>query len=166
MEKFELNKEVPPTLKESLIRAGMGDRAFLDYRDGNINAYIFMSNITKGELKEFNGSLTVVFKDLTVPFLVLKYKEASFDMPFLPAQSNGNITNELNIIVIEARDFKIKSMRKLGLNMEIVEAIAEAINFINTLSKQDVFNIIKTQIYPTISPDEMHKGGIRQVFRR
>lgn len=105
------------------------------------------------EINEFNGSLAVVFKDLTVPFLVLKYKETSFDMPFFPAKKSGNITNELNIVVIEANKFKIKAMRTLGLNMDMAEAIAGGINFINTLSKQDVINTVRTQIYPTISPD-------------
>jgi hypothetical protein len=67
---------------------------------------------------------------------------------------------------IELNGFILKHNRMLGLEMELVNALVDGVNFTNTLTKEQAQYIISNQIYPNNTAEDMCKGGIRQVFRR
>jgi len=164
LERYKINKQVPPGLLEELKKTNE-ERTFLTYDGKGITAYIILKDITRNELKQYTSNLTVVYKDLEIPFLVLKYKENSFDIPIFPNESL-EIANKLDILIVDLNGYILKSYRRLGLNMNITNAIAAGINFVNTLTKKQIISIIQNQIYIKYTPEQMHKGGIRQVFRK
>ncbi len=165
LEKYEINKIVPSGLLEELKKAGDTERNFLTFNENGITAYIILNKIDKSELKQYNSNLTVIYKDLEVPFLVLKYKEDSFEFPFFPNESL-KIGNALDILFIDLNGYVLKSYRRLGLDMNMLKNITNGIDFVNALSKEQIISIIKNQIYIKYTPEQMHKGGVRQVFRR
>lgn len=163
-EHYQVGKQVPPNFLKS-IESSNEERNFLSFNEHGLTACIILNNITKDELKEFQGNLTVIYKDLEVPFLVLKYKNSSFEFPIFSNESLS-VSNKLTIMVIELNGFILKHNRMLGLEMELVNALVEGVNFTRALTKEQVQSIISNQIYPNNTAEDMCKGGIRQVFRR
>ena len=163
-EHYQVGKQVPPNFLKS-IESSNEERNFLSFNEHGLTACIILNNITKDELKEYQGNLTVIYKDLEMPFLVIKFKDSSFEFPIF---SNDSLTvsNKLTIMFIELNGFILKHNRMLGLEMELVNALVEGVNFTNTLTKEQAQSIISNQIYPNYTAEDMYKGGIRQVFRK
>lgn len=163
-EHYQVGKQVPPTFLKSIENSKV-ERNFLSFNEHGLTACIILNNITKEELKEYQGNLTVIYKDLEVPFLVLKFKNSSFEFPIFVNESL-TVSNKLTIMFIELNGFILKHNRMLGLEMQLVNALVEGVNFTNTLTKEQAQSIISNQIYPKYTAEDMCKGGIRQVFRR
>jgi hypothetical protein len=163
-EHYQVGKQVPPNFLKS-IENSKTERNFLSFNEHGLTACVILNNITKNELKEFQGNLTVIFKDLEIPFLVLKFKDSSFEFPIFSNESLS-VSNKLTIMFIELNGFILKHNRMLGLEMELVNALVDGVNFTNTLTKEQAQYIISNQIYPNNTAEDMCKGGIRQVFRR
>ena len=162
-ELITVGQQVPPHMLSELQKVN-GERAFVTYTDTAMTAFIVLKDIEKFELKEFKGSVTVVYQDYEVPFLVLKYKKASFDMPL--TYHGDFLPNQLNIYVVELNGFVMKHMRVLGLDANISEAMARGIEKTKDLTLPQVMTKVQVKIYPFKSADDMYRGGIRQVFRR
>ena len=165
MEIVKLNKQVPSHLLGELSKA-QGERAFLSYGASGLEAYIVLSEITKSELKEFKGSLTVIYQDYEVPFVILKYKNMSFDMPIFPKEGVPEVGNHLKIFAIELNGYIAKGIRGVGIDMDLMSKITDGINFVSLLSLEQIGSMVQTQVYPKYSQEDMVKGGTRQVFRR
>lgn len=157
MLKFEVGKKIP--IEVGLEKAS-GERAFANI-DGSINVFLVLNNITKSEMEEFNGDLSVILQEYEVPILVLKYKSMSFDMPLL----HGNISeNILNIYIVSFPGYILKHQRMLGLNDDFFEAVKTNIQSIDGMDEMSVYSIVNRHIYPKYSPKDMCKGGVRQRF--
>ncbi|WP_418181371.1 hypothetical protein ACNSOL_11770 (plasmid) [Aliarcobacter lanthieri] len=163
-EHYQVGKQVPPNFLKN-IESSNEERNFLSFNEHGLTACIILNNITKEELKEYQGNLTVIYKDLALPFLVLKFKDSSFEFPIFPNKALS-VSNKLTIMFIELNGFILKHNRMLGLEMELVNALVEGVNFTNTLTKEQAQSIVSNQIYPNYTAEDMCKGGIRQVFRR
>ena len=162
-EAFEVGKVVPVTLRNELEKIE-GERAFCSLGDGGINIFIVINKITKKELKEFAGSVSVIYQEYEVPFLILKYQNMSFDMPLRVSGSLGG--NAANIYIIDLKGYILKYMRLLGLNETLFSAIKQGVEFSGAMDQPTMWSIIQNTIYPKYSAADMCKGGIRQRFER
>lgn len=159
----QVGKQVPPQMLKELSKAN-GERAFVTYTDNAMSAFVVLNGVQKHELKEFKGNLTVIYQDYEVPFMILKYKNASFDMPL--AYHGDFLPNKLNIYIIELNGYIVKHMRVLGLNETISSAMVKGIEKIKDLTLPMMMTKVQVKVYPLHTAEEMCKGGIRQVFLR
>jgi len=94
-----VNKQVPvSTLK--MLSSEKGDRAFDTYRYGSLEIFIVLNNISKEEVKEFNGNFSIIYQDYQIPFIVLKYKKMSFDIPLINLIDFDTSNNMLSIYLL------------------------------------------------------------------
>lgn len=122
--KIEVGKPLPEPWYSSLA-AVKGERSFcVTNTSGGIDVFVVLDGISAKELDEFKGSLSVIYQDLELPFLVLKYAKMSFDMPLLK-QEKALSGNALNIYVVELKGFILRSYRVLGLNENITAHIKQ-----------------------------------------
>jgi tRNA G10 N-methylase Trm11 len=160
---YQINKVVPQPLLSQLQKVE-GDRAFCSLGKDGINIFIVIEDISKKEFKEFKRDLTVIYQDYQIPFLILKYKTMSFNMPLtLNEPLEGNATN---IFIIEHNGYILKQIRRLGLNYELYTAIKEGSDFVKDVDKTTLITTVNNHIYPKYSGSDMCKGGIRQKFKR
>ena len=163
LELLQVGKQVPPQMLSELSKVN-GERAFVTYTDTSMTAFIVLQDIQKSELKEFKGTLTVIYQDFEVPMLVLKYKNASFDMPL--TYHGDFLPNALNIYIIELNGMILKHIRRVGLDENISSAMAQGIEKTKGLTAEQVLTKVSIKIYPFYTAEQMCKGGIRQVFKR
>ena len=162
-ELIQIGKQVPPQMLKELSKVN-GERAFVTYTESSMTAFVVLDGIQKSELKEFKGTVTVIYQDFEVPMLVLKYKKASFDMPL--TYHGDFLPNALNIYLIELNGFIMKQIRVVGLDEEISSAMAKGIEKTKGLSSKEVLTKVSIKIYPFHTAEQMCKGGVRQVFMR
>ncbi|MCD4668067.1 MAG: hypothetical protein K8R44_05705 [Sulfurimonas sp.] len=165
LEAYSINKQVPESLLIELKKES-GDRTFFNRSDLGLEVFIVMKNISKHELKEFKNSLSVIYQDYDIPFLILKYEKMSFDIPLFPNLNVDNFTNSLNIYIIDSQGYTLKHMRNLGLEHSLAKAVLVGIGSISTLSKEEISADIFNKIYPFYTINDMLKGGMRQRFER
>lgn len=158
-----VNKQVPvSTLK--MLSLEKGDRAFDTYRYGSLEIFIVLNNISKEEVKEFNGNFSIIYQDYQIPFIVLKYKKMSFDIPLINLIDFDTSNNMLSIYLVDENNHILKSIRTLGLNSELMKNISNGYKNVAFKSKSQRFETVVNDIYPKLSPKDMCKGGIRQRF--
>ena len=166
-ELFAVGKPVPEGTRSNLQKM-QGERCFLTYSDAGLLVTIVLRSISKKEIEEFKDSLSVIYQEFEVPFLVLKYKKMSFDMPILPMEdmrfTKG--ANSLIIHVIDHNGFILKGIRLLGLDKNLAAHIENGINSVAHYSPERLADYITKNIYPKYSPRDMYSGGIRQRFER
>jgi hypothetical protein len=163
LQAFIKNKQVPIEFLDFLLEGGTSDRCFIDYAAG-FNVYIVLKDISKHELKEFEEDLSVIFQNFDLPFLVLKYKQMSFEMPLIPIEKI-EYSNVLVITIIDSNGFIVKHLRFLTLDFNLAFHIVEGFNSLSGKSKGDI--VLKaSKIYKTHSSKYFLSGGIRQRFER
>jgi len=162
-ELIQVGKQVPINMLKELNK-GSGERAFIVYTKSSMTAFIVLDNITKNEIKNHKGNLTVIYQDYQIPFLVLNYKNSSYDMPL--SYSGDFLPNKLDIFLIDLNGYVTKHMRSLGLDENITNSIAKGIERVKDMSLEMIFTKAQVSIYPQYSTEEMSKGGVRQVFLR
>jgi len=59
----------------------------------------------------------------------------------------------------------LKHMRLLGLDEKMTQTINAGIASILEMKKEDIFQFAR-KIYAQKSPEEMTRGGVRQIFKR
>jgi len=165
LEAYSINKQVPEKLLTELQKES-GDRAFFNRSNLGLEVFIVMENISKHELKEFKNSLSLIYQDYDIPFLILKYKKMSFDIPLISNQNVHNNTNSLNIYIIDSQGYILKHMRNLGLENSLANAILSGLDSISMLRQEAIMEYIMRKIYPFYSIQDMLKGGLRQRFER
>lgn len=161
-EVYTVNRQVPKGLVDYLEK-GSGERTFLRITESSINAFIVLNNITKNEIKEFKGDLSVIFQDYEIPFLTIKYKTISFNMPIIN-KDKSYWTNILTVFVIDSKGYVLRQQRVLGLEKSLVDKIINGAESAARLSENEITRIVSTRIYPKYSNQDMCKGGIRQRF--
>lgn len=157
------NQKVPASVLKMLSLEN-GDRAFDTYRYGSLEIFIVLNNISKKEVKEFNGDLSIIYQDYKIPFIILKYKKMSFDIPLVNLIDLNIDNNMLSIYVIDENNHTLKNIKVLGLNSQLMKNISSGYQKIALMSKNKRFEIVVNDIYPKLSPSNMCKGGIRQRF--
>jgi len=160
---FQVNKRVPEEFALELNKAS-GERSFCDTQLGSLNVYIILDGISKSELKEIAEDVHVIYQDFGIPFLVFKYKNMSFDLPLF-SKDGKKIGNALTIYFIELNGYMLKHMRLLGLDEKMTQTINAGIASILEMKKEDIFQFAR-KIYAQKSPEEMTRGGVRQIFKR
>jgi len=160
---FQIGKKVPSEFAKELDKAS-GERAFCDTQLGALNVYILLDGITKSELKEAAEGLHVIYQDFGIPFLVLKYKSMSFDLPLF-SKNEQPVGNALNIYFIELNSYALKHMRLLGIDEKMTSIINAGIESTLGMEKADILQFAR-KIYATKTPGDMTKGGARQIFKR
>ena len=143
-----------------------GDRTFMNRSEIGIEVFIVLNSITKKEQKELKSSLSVIYQNYEIPFLILKYKHMSFDLPLMPNTRVNTYTNRLLIYIIDSKGYVLKEQRILGLNESLADNIIAGINSISARTKEEIANIALNKIYPQYTMQQMLKGGIRQRFER
>jgi hypothetical protein len=159
------NTQVPQPLL-TLLKQASGDRAFFNRSETGLEAFIVLNGITKKELEEFNGSLSVIYQDYGIPFIILKYECMSFDMPLLPNLAVDNFASSLTVYVIDSKDYILKQIRYLGLEERLATEIHSGLDTVSMLRKEAIPEFVMRKIYPVVSRKDMLKGGIRQRFER
>ncbi len=134
--------------------------------ESGLEVFIVMNKILKKELEEFKGSLSVIYQNYKIPFMIIKYKHMSFDMPLIPNINVNNFTNSLTIHIIDSNGYILKEMRSLGLEHNLATEILSGIDSISILDKVAIIEYIQRKIYPIYSMQDMLKGGLRQRFER
>ena len=165
LEVYSINKQVPKSLLTELQKES-GDRVFFNRSDLGLEIFIVMENISKHELKEFRDSFSLIYQNYDIPFLILKYKKMSFDMPLMPNVNVSSSTNSLNVYIIDTHGYVLKHMRNLGLEHTLAKEILIGLDSIATLSKEEIVTHVLNKIYPLYSMKDMLKGGVRQRFER
>lgn len=165
LELFTKNKQVPLTLL-TILEEESGDRAFVNRSESGLKVFIVMNKISKKELEEFKGSVSVIYQNYEIPFMILKYKHMSFDMPLIPNTKVDNFTNFLTIYIIDSNGYILKEMRGLGLDQHLATQILSGIDSIQTLNKAMITECVERKIYPRYTMKDMLKGGVRQRFER
>lgn len=161
---FQINKQVPEPLLSSLMKVE-GERSFCTVNPaGGIDAYIILDSIQKSETEEIAGNVTVVYQDFDIPFLVLAYKNMSFDMPIFK-QEHKLMGNALSIYLLELNGYILKDQRVLGLDENMINSIRSGIESMKQKPNESLLPFVQ-KIYQKYTPEDMKKGGIRQVFRR
>lgn len=162
-ESMMINQEVPASVLK-MLSLEKGDRAFDTYRYGSLEVFIVLNNISKKEVKEFNGDLSIIYQNYKIPFIVLKYKKMSFDIPLINLIDLDTNNNMMSIYVVDENNHTLKNIKVLGLNPELMKNISNGYKNIALMSKNQRFEIAVSDIYPKLSPKDMCKGGIRQRF--
>ena len=160
---FTVGKQVPEFLLRALKRQ-RGDRAFCSVGDSGTDIFLVGLNFSDKEIAEVSGELEVIFQDYEVPFLVLKYKNISFDIPLRGIEGEPLGGNALRIYLIEENGYILKNMRLLGLNDEITDLVRKGASFTDKMDEASMNQIVLSRIYPKHSPREMTEGGVRQLF--
>jgi hypothetical protein len=145
---------------------GTGERAFLSRENTGLTAYIVLNSITKHELNEFKSSVTVIYQNYEIPFLILKYKTMSYDMPLISSPGANSYTNSLTIYIIDLNGYILKDIRLLGLEDKLAKSIQSGYDSISSKSVEEIIYKVQTSIYPKYSYKDMLKGGTRHHFPR
>jgi hypothetical protein len=158
-----VNKQVPASVLK-MLSLGKGNRAFDTYRYGTLEIFIVLNNISQQKVREFNGDISVIYQDYKVPFIILKYKKMSFDIPLVNLIDIDIDKNMLSIFVVDENSYILKNIKLLGLNSELMENISNGYKNIASNSINQMMYTLHNEIYPKLSPNDMCKGGIRQRF--
>jgi len=163
---FQVNKQVPEEFLVELNKSS-GERSFCTIINNALSAFVILQGITKDELKSVAEEVHVIYQEFDIPFLILKYKGMSFDMPLFVHKddSDEEIGNALTVYFIELSGYVVKHMRLLGLNDDVMRCIRRGIESIKRdgLSRSDIF--LKAQkVYSQKTPEEMLRGGVRHIF--
>lgn len=160
---IEKNKQAPRELLDLFLAGPQIERAFCSTDNGGFDVFIILKNITKRELKEIEGDLSVIFQDYELPMLILKYKNMSFDLALQGKLPDGNA---MRIITVEMKEHIIKHSRLLGLSEELTTNIRKGMKFTEGMSAKDILYNLRNKIFPKYSPKDMCKGGVRQRFEK
>lgn len=117
---YMVNSPLPMEEQRTLSKVH-GDRAFLDFNNGIMCAYIVMSNIRENEIETASSTVEVksIFVD-EVSFMRLDYKSFDFDMPISHQEHGDKIGNALNIFLVEENGYILKDMRIIGLSDDVM----------------------------------------------
>ena len=161
---FQVGKPLPEPIYSSLAKV-KGERAFCSVNaGGGVDVYVVLDGISGKELEEYKGDVSLIYQDYELPFLVLKYKNDSFDMPLL-RQDNEFFGNALTIHIVELKGFVLKSLRLLGLDEKMATVMKAG--FESVLKKADADLLAyMPKIYAKYTAKDMCSGGVRQRFLR
>ncbi len=164
MTNMEVGKPLPEPLYGSLA-AVKGERSFCVVNaGGGIDVYVVLNGISAKELEEYKGNVSVIFQDYELPFLVLKYKNDSFDMPMF-RQEHELVGNALTIHIVELKGFVLKGYRLLGLDEKMTAALKAGFDSVIAKASSDLLAYMP-KIYAKYSAKDMCNGGVRQRFLR
>lgn len=155
-----------PIEEQKVLSKVKGDRAFLDFNNGIMCAYIVMNNIQEKEIELASSTMGVksVFVN-GVSFMRLDYGEFDFDIPILYQEKDAIKGNALNIFLVEENGYILRGIRTLGLSDDIMQHIGRCKE---TPFKSDPIEFQKrvAEIFSNYTTEALFFNGASQVFTR
>ena len=175
LEKYEVNKQVPSSIKTLLNKEGYVSRAFIGY-DETLTVYIVLNSAKKSEIARFNNSLKIAVTEFdTLNYFLLKIKNnLDFEIPIISQNTTTDfdikkLGNLCTFLLIDAnqikREFTLKGIRVLGLSSPVMEGVREGLD----KSPKDINLLMRTnnEIMQNNTTLEMFKrANKRQDFKR